>query len=119
MLNLTAFSIPGSSNNPQTVDIPSSLPTHLNGGFDTTGVSLIQTGLDFLFIITSVLAAVVILWSGIEIITSGGDSMKMSNARKRLSFAVIGLIIVAIAFAMVSVIINISSGDSAKFLKFN
>lgn len=65
---------------------------------------LFQTGLQLMFIAAVVLSLFFILWSGIQWITSGGDKQALEKARARLTYAIVGLIIVFLAFFIVNLI---------------
>lgn len=45
-----------------------------------------------------------IIFSGIKFITSGGDPKQVEGARKTLTYAVIGLIVIFLAYFMVSMV---------------
>lgn len=60
-------------------------------------ISLIYTGAAIVFVF-------MILWGAFEWITSGGDKEKVGNAQKRITHAIIGIILFAIAFAILQVI---------------
>lgn len=75
---------------------------------------LIQSLLTVTLGIVGLLVFVYLIWGGIEWITAGGDKGKTESARQKLTNAIIGLAIVAAAFAISSVLgsffgINIGS----------
>ena len=84
----------------------SGVPPELQGGLQDTGKNLLQLGLSWLFIIAAVLALIFTIFSGIQWITSGGDPGKVTAAKNRLMYSIIGLIIVAVAFLTLRVIIS-------------
>lgn len=47
--------------------------------------------------LVGVIAVVMIIWGGLRYITSGGDSGKISNAKNTIIYALLGLIVVALA----------------------
>lgn len=58
-----------------------------------------------LFIIVgSFLIVIYIVWAGILWITSGGDKAKVTAARGRLTWAIVGFIIILISFFIISAI---------------
>lgn len=58
-----------------------------------------------LLIFTAVIVVIFILvWSGIQWITSGGDKQKLQAARSRLTYAIIGIIIIFLSFFIVSIV---------------
>lgn len=63
------------------------------GGFITNIVSLS-------FVIALILVLVMLIWGAFEWITSGGDKEHVGSARGRIINALIGLAILAVAFAL-------------------
>ena len=57
-------------------------------------------------IIVGVVAVIMIIYGGFKYITSGGDSNNVSAAKNTLIYAIIGLIIVALAQIIVHYVIN-------------
>lgn len=51
------------------------------------------------------IAVIMMIVAGISMMTSGGDSQKFGNARNTVIFAVVGLIIIAIAQSLISFVI--------------
>lgn len=73
------------------------------GGFGKLE-DVIQFGISFLLLIATLLALVFLIWGGIQWITSGGDKAGIETARKKITFAVIGLVVVFSSFFILSVI---------------
>lgn len=80
--------------------IPEKIPT---GGLLTLEKTL-QVSFSILIIAAILLAIFFILFSGIQWITSGGDKQKLQAARNRLTFAIVGLLIVFLAVLIVNLI---------------
>jgi hypothetical protein len=59
--------------------------------------------------IVGVVAVVMIIVGGLRYVTSGGDSSKVSSAKSTLIYAIIGLIIVALAQIVVHFVLNQSA----------
>lgn len=78
------------------------------GGVPTGGLSMletiIRTSLVLLFIIAIVLALIFLILGGVRWITSGGDPKGVESARKQLTYAIIGLIIVFLGFFIVNLV---------------
>lgn len=85
---------------------PSGIPS---GGLFSTGQNFLQVLVQLAFIFAIVLALIFIIWAGIDWITSGGDKQGLEKARAKLTYAIVGLVIVLLAIALVS-IIKISLG---------
>lgn len=75
---------------------------------------LIGRILNLAFMIGGLVLLVMIIVSGIQWMTAGGDKQAVSSAQGRLTSAVIGFIILASAFAIISLIANILN---VEFLK--
>ena len=65
---------------------------------------LITSGITAAIVISGLLTFVYLVWGGIEWLTSGGDKTKMEEARGKITAAVIGLAIVAAAYAVMTLI---------------
>ncbi len=90
-----SFRVPGF-----TFDPPPNVP-------NTSTISLsniIQTGIVLLFIVAVILATVFLIWGGIQWIMSGGDKQKIEQARARIIYAIIGLVVTFAAFLIISTI---------------
>lgn len=48
------------------------------------------------------LAFVFVIWGGILFVTSGGDAEKTTKARNTLLYAIIGIVVVVLAYAIVT-----------------
>ena len=59
-----------------------------------------------IFIVATILVFVFLVWGGIQWITSGGDKQATEAARNRITAALIGLAIVAVSWALMSIIGN-------------
>lgn len=100
-----ALSIPGFSNidtgNPMLTPLPKGVPT---GGLATTGVDVIRSFINFTLIIAILVALWFIVKGGLDIIQSEGKKEKLDSGRKRVIFAVLGLIMVFLSFFIMTVI---------------
>ena len=114
-----SFSIPGilPSSAPQQVPIPSGLPAEVTGGLDVTGKAAIELGMSLLFGIAAVNVVIMLIFSGIQWITSSGDPLKIAAAKKRITYSIVGLIVVVSAFFLVSFIYTALTGQPNQFLR--
>ena len=81
----------------------------------TSGIqwgNIISSIIGFLFFLAAVSTLIYLLWGGIDMITSGGDSGKFENGRNRLVFAAIGMIVVASSYAVWRLILTLVGIDS-------
>lgn len=79
-------------------------------GFGTLG-NFVQNTLALLFIVAILIVLFMIVWGAFEWITSGGDKDHVAAARNRIINALVGLAVLAIAFALFQV--------AGQFLGFN
>jgi hypothetical protein len=90
------LTIPDSSGNAtQVAD-----PTHLSN--TVTLDTLIRYGESALFAIAVIAALFFLTWGGILWTTSGGDKEKVDKARKTIIYAIIGLVVTVLAYAIVN-----------------
>ena len=61
-------------------------------------------------IVVGVTAVIMIIYGGFRYITSGGDSNNIGGAKNTIIYAIIGLVIVALAQFIVRFVINTSTG---------
>ncbi|HSX09200.1 MAG TPA: hypothetical protein VLF93_03540 [Candidatus Saccharimonadales bacterium] len=79
---------------------PAGVPS---GGLSVTS-KIIANSITIMLIVGVILALIFLILGGIQWITSGGDKSKLSSARARITYAIIGLIVAFAAFFIVSVI---------------
>ena len=72
--------------------------------------TLIADIVDIISVIVGIVAVIMIIYGGFRYITSGGDSGNVSNAKNTILYAIIGLIIVALAQFIVKFVLNTSNG---------
>ena len=77
---------------------------------DQNGVSDLQTLakkiVNFLSVIVGIVAVIMIIVGGFKYITSGGESSNVSGAKNTLIYAIVGLIIVALAQFIVRFVLS-------------
>ena len=73
----------------------------------TGGVYKLATQVVNIFsVIVGIIAVIMIIFGGFKYITSGGDSGNVSGAKNTLIYAIVGLIIVALAQFIVKFVLN-------------
>lgn len=95
-MRLLSLELPGYGK----LDAPKGILTGDSGSIDT----IAQFGLNILFIVAAVFALFTLLLAGIQWITSDGDKQKVVAARLRITFAIVGLVVVLLAFLIVNII---------------
>jgi hypothetical protein len=97
----------------QPLQAPPGVPTD---GLAGSGQHLIQLGLEFMFLIGIVLCVIMILYSGIQWITSGGEKQQLEKARGRLIYSIVGLVVIVTAFMLVRLVLNLFSANPDYFI---
>lgn len=76
-----------------------------NFGFGSLGISKFLSNLIVLiYSIATIVFIFMLIWGAFEWLTSGGDKEKVAAARARLTYAIIGIILFAVAFAVIRVL---------------
>ena len=82
--------------------------------FPSTKISsirdLIVAIIDWLLVLAGSLAVIAIIYSGIMYITAGGDPAKAETAKKNLVWAVIGIVIIALALVIINTVVSVLQG---------
>lgn len=66
---------------------------------DNPVVRTIRTAANIIASITGIAAVIIVMIGGLSYITAGGNAEQATNARRRIAGALIGLIVVALAWA--------------------
>lgn len=77
----------------------------------------LQNVINAALVLSALVAVFLIIYSGIQYVTSGGDKEKVDNARKRLTYAIIGLIVIIFSFAIVNFIAQFTGLDSNQLIQ--
>ncbi len=96
------------------IQAPNGVPT---GGMDI-GQKLIQIGINLIFTGGIIFAIIIIIYSGIQWTMSGGDKEQLANARNRITFTIIGLVVLAAAFAIIKIILSLFGYNPSFFFTF-
>ena len=86
--------------------------TELAQGFAIDFGTIITGLLQIVMAIAALLVFLYLIWGAITWITSGGDKGKTEEARNRITAAVIGLIVLAAAYAILQIVLQFLGIDS-------
>ena len=75
--------------------------------------NIIKLVINIFSIIVGVVAVIMIIVGGLKYITSGGDSNNVTSAKNTILYAIIGLIVVALAQVIVRFVLARGTGDAA------
>lgn len=78
---------------------PDIVITPPNKGYNDLGV-FITNALNLIFILAILMVLVMLVWGAFEWITSGGDKESVGKARGKIINALIGMAVLAVAFAL-------------------
>lgn len=82
--------------------------TQLSGGTSRIN-NIITDAINIFSILVGIIAVIMIIVGGFKYITSGGDSGNISSAKNTIIYAVIGLVIVALAQFLVQFVLDKAS----------
>ncbi len=94
-LKLLSFKIPGPDGTSTEIQAPPGIPT---GDMTTSGKNILSLGIDLLLLFVVFFAFGFIMWGGFKWISSHGDKDKIEEARKTITYAVLGLVIAFLSF---------------------
>ncbi len=72
--------------------------------FGSNGI--FTTIINFLLFLIGIISVLMIIYGGIQYSLSGGDSGKVTNAKNTILYAVVGLIIAMLAYAIVNFVVK-------------
>ncbi|MBI3069775.1 MAG: hypothetical protein HYY87_00525 [Candidatus Levybacteria bacterium] len=92
-----ALSVPGYTNitGPEEIN---KIPVDIYGG------NIIILGIQLFLFAAILIALFMLIWGGIKWMTSGGSKQEVDLAKKTLVFAIIGLVITFLSFALINLI---------------
>jgi hypothetical protein len=80
---------------------------------DLTGSGgIITTVINVMLFVVGILCVIMIVFAGIRYATSAGDKQKVDNAKNTIIYAVVGLIVAMIAYALVNWVFGALSSSS-------
>jgi len=99
-MGLLAFTIDSGNGTPIPIQCPGNIPCGGTPAFN----NILQAVIQLLFVIGIILALAYFIWGGINWITSNGDKAKVQAARNKIIYAIIGLFVMFLAFAIVNLL---------------
>ena len=74
-------------------------------------VEIIQRTIGFLYALALLICPIFIIWGGLEIAVSGGSQQKVAEGKRRITYSLVGLMVMFLASAFVKVIQSIVGTD--------
>jgi len=81
--------------------------------------AVFRLGLDALLLFAGVAALFFIIFSGIKFLTSGGDPKQVEGARKTMTYAIVGLVVILLSFFIINIIADITGAGCIKSFGFD
>jgi len=75
---------------------------------------IVGTVINIFSVVVGIVAVIMIIFGGFRYITSGGDSGNVSSAKNTIVFAVVGLVIVALAQIIVRFVLARATGNAGE-----
>jgi hypothetical protein len=73
---------------------------------EQNATGIVKRIIDLLLFALGITAVFMIIWSGVKYVTSRGDAANVKSAKDTLTYAVVGLIVALLAYAIVNFIIS-------------
>jgi recombinational DNA repair protein RecR len=64
-------------------------------------IEIIRKAADIIAIVTGVVAVLMIMFGGLTLITSGGNTQNVEAARRRIIYALVGIVVIALAWTII------------------
>ena len=81
--------------------------------------ALLQNVLNAAFAFGGIVALILIIYSGIKFILSGGDPKQVEGARKMLTYAIVGFVVILVSVAIINLISIITGVECIKLFGIN
>jgi cytochrome bd-type quinol oxidase subunit 2 len=85
-------------------DVPSNIASATGG--EGSIRALILRIVDFFLLFLGLIAVIMIIYGGVTYVTAAGNEEKVGKAKKIIMYAIIGIVIVLISFALVNTVIR-------------
>jgi hypothetical protein len=107
VITIVAFSLLTSTAGAQLIN-PGDVPQNISQatGGEGSARALVLNIVNFFLGFLGIIAVIMIIYGGIMYVTAGGDQTKIDNAKKIIMYAIVGIIIVLISFALVNTVIQ-------------
>ncbi len=94
-MGLLSIKLPGGEINPPAgMNIPT--------GGEAKLIDILKASINYLFIFAIIFALLILIYSGWLWMTSAGDKQKIASAKQRLTYALVGLIVVFLSFFIIN-----------------
>lgn len=81
--------------------------TNVNGNFASSDfMTVVQNIANFIIAFITILGIIFIVWGAIQYVTAGGDEGAVEKAKSTITYALIGLFIAAMAYALETLVLT-------------
>jgi len=80
---------------------------------------LVVNVINFLITTSAIIAVLFIIWGGFLLLTSGGSPERISSGKKAITAAIIGFVIVLVAWVAINTFITVFTDCSGDWWKFD
>lgn len=91
-----------------TIEQPAGIPVSPGGSAEGIVGTILKNITALFFVVGGIGVVIYFLWGAVEWIFSGGDKEKVSNARKRMTHAIIGLVLLSLSYVIINLVGNIA-----------
>ncbi len=94
---------------------PSDNPDAIAGatGGESDAKTLIQTILNFALSFLGFVATIMVIYGGVLYVTSAGNDTEVEKAKKILLYAVVGIVLILLSFAIVNTVLGAATGGGS------
>ncbi len=79
-------------------------------GIGAAGIStFLSNSITLLYVVATIAVVFMVVWGAFEWIVSGGEKEKVASARKRITYALIGLVLLSLSFLILKVVGDITN----------
>lgn len=105
ILGLTLFSaLPAHAALIQPTDVPANIAEATGGA--TSFRQLALNIVNFFLFFLGLIATVMVIYGGVTYVTAGGAQEKIESAKKIIMYAIVGIIIILLSFAIINTVIG-------------
>ena len=94
---------------------PSDNPSAISGatGGETSFKALAQTILNYALSFLGFVATIMVIYGGVLYVTSAGNDTEVEKAKKILLYAVVGIVLILLSFALVNTVLGAATSGSS------
>ena len=87
-------------------EIPENIKNKLNGLPNANDTDVQSNVINYFLYITGIVSVVMIIIAGVQMTTSAGDPGAVAKAKKTMTYAIVGLVITILAYAIVNFVVR-------------